>query len=56
VCPEVGAFKQVNGIAREGERETVIQAAAGISFSVVLTESGRGMSVPNLLLYSESWG
>jgi hypothetical protein len=50
VCPEVGAFKLVNGIVRDGEREKVVQATAGISFSIVLTESGKGMSVLALVL------
>jgi hypothetical protein len=44
VCTEVGAFKQVYGIGRDGEKERAVQVAAGISFSLVLTESGKGMS------------
>lgn len=36
----------VNGIStRDGDKEKVVQAAVGISFSIVLTESGKGMSV-----------
>lgn len=45
VCPEVGGFKMVNGIStRDGDKEKVVQAAVGISFSIVLTESGKVFS------------
>ncbi|KAI0741335.1 RCC1/BLIP-II [Daedaleopsis nitida] len=40
-CPEVQAFKLVNGPKLNGAKEKVVKAAAGITFSVVLTESGK---------------
>ena len=42
VCPEIQTFKQVNGPKLGGAKEKVVKAAAGITFSVVLTESGKG--------------
>ncbi|KAG6844806.1 hypothetical protein H0H87_003632 [Tephrocybe sp. NHM501043] len=41
VCPEVTSFKLVTGISHGGEKERVIKASAGVSFSLVLTESGK---------------
>ncbi|KAM5532222.1 hypothetical protein V8D89_014122 [Ganoderma adspersum] len=41
VCPEIQAFKLVNGPKLGGAKEKVVKAAAGITFSVVLTESGK---------------
>jgi len=32
-------------MTHDGERERVVQAAAGITFSIILTESGKGVSV-----------
>ncbi|KAI0640772.1 RCC1/BLIP-II [Trametes meyenii] len=40
-CPEISSFKQVNGPKLGGTKEKVVQAAAGVTFSVVLTESGK---------------
>ncbi|PIL24867.1 transcription factor [Ganoderma sinense ZZ0214-1] len=40
-CPEIQAFKLVNGPKLGGVKEKVVKAAAGITFSVVLTESGK---------------
>jgi alpha-tubulin suppressor-like RCC1 family protein len=40
VCPEVTSFKLVQGPLNGGN---VIKAAAGITFSIVLTDAGRGM-------------
>ena len=42
MCPEIQAFKLVNGPKLGGAKEKVVKAAAGITFSVVLTESGKG--------------
>lgn len=42
----------MSGITRDGEKEKVVQAAAGISFSLVLTESGKGTSVRNPCCFS----
>ncbi|TFK48358.1 RCC1/BLIP-II [Heliocybe sulcata] len=39
-CAEVSSFKLVNGPWKDAE-DRVIQAAAGITFSIVLTESGK---------------
>ena len=41
-CPEVSTFKVVNGVSWNGNKERVVKAAAGITFSILLTESGRG--------------
>jgi hypothetical protein len=35
----------VNGIMRDGEKENLIWATAGITFLLVLTESGKGLFV-----------
>ncbi|OJT07597.1 Protein RCC2 -like protein [Trametes pubescens] len=40
-CPQISTFKLVNGPKLGGVKEKVVQAAAGITFSVVLTESGK---------------
>ncbi|KAF8075359.1 regulator of chromosome condensation 1/beta-lactamase-inhibitor protein II [Lyophyllum atratum] len=44
VCPEVTSFKLVNGIVHNGEKEHVIKASAGVTFSLVLTASGKVFS------------
>ena len=36
-------FKLVDGIFYNGTKECVVKAGAGISFSVVLTETGKGI-------------
>ncbi|KAG5652910.1 hypothetical protein H0H81_003110 [Sphagnurus paluster] len=41
VCPEVTSFKRVTGFP---EGEHVVKAAAGVTFSIVLTESGKVFS------------
>ncbi|KAI0730901.1 RCC1/BLIP-II [Earliella scabrosa] len=40
-CPEIQSFKLVNGPKVGGVKEQVVKAAAGITFSVVLTKSGK---------------
>jgi alpha-tubulin suppressor-like RCC1 family protein len=41
VCPQVTTFKLVTGISHDGNKEKVVMASAGLTFSAVLTESGR---------------
>ncbi|KAI0766088.1 RCC1/BLIP-II [Trametes elegans] len=40
-CAEIPSYKLVNGPKLGGAKEKVVQAAAGVTFSVVLTESGK---------------
>ncbi|KAI0793742.1 RCC1/BLIP-II [Fomes fomentarius] len=40
-CPEIPSFRLVNGPKLNGAKEKVVTAAAGTTFSLVLTESGR---------------
>ncbi|TBU47473.1 RCC1/BLIP-II [Dichomitus squalens] len=40
-CPEIPSFRLVNGPKFSGQKEKVVKAAAGITFSLVLTESGK---------------
>lgn len=42
-CPEVPQFKAVN-VTHGGNKERVVQASAGISFSLVLTDAGKVFS------------
>lgn len=42
VCPEIPSFKLITGISHHGNKEKVVMASAGVTFSVVLTESGKG--------------
>ncbi|KAL9713342.1 hypothetical protein Ac2012v2_002949 [Leucoagaricus gongylophorus] len=42
-CPEVAHFKAVN-VTYDGSKEHVVQASAGISFSLVLTNTGKVFS------------
>jgi len=44
VCPTISSFKLVNGPSHGGTTEHVIKAAAGVTFSILLTESGRVFS------------
>ncbi|KAF9456066.1 regulator of chromosome condensation 1/beta-lactamase-inhibitor protein II [Collybia nuda] len=44
VCPEISSFKQINGFSHGGEKERAVKAAAGVTFSIVLTESGKVFS------------
>lgn len=39
---QVAGFKAVDGPNIDGERQRVVKAAAGLSFSVLLTEDGKG--------------
>lgn len=41
-CPQIPSFKLVNGPKVGGAKEDVVKAAAGVTFSVVLTASGKG--------------
>ncbi|KAI0825648.1 RCC1/BLIP-II [Irpex lacteus] len=41
VCPEIQKFKAIDPIEFEGTKEKVVQAAAGLTFTLVLTEGGR---------------
>ncbi|EEB96878.1 hypothetical protein MPER_03907, partial [Moniliophthora perniciosa FA553] len=38
---QVGGFKQISGLDIDGESEHAIMASAGISFSLILTRSGK---------------
>jgi alpha-tubulin suppressor-like RCC1 family protein len=42
VTPQVTVFKVIDGPYNDGERERVVKAAAGVTFSTVLTEDGKG--------------
>ncbi|KIM60123.1 hypothetical protein SCLCIDRAFT_16396 [Scleroderma citrinum Foug A] len=42
--PQILAFKTVDGPYLDGKRQRVVKAAAGITFSIVLTESGKVFS------------
>jgi hypothetical protein len=44
-CPEVSHFKAVN-ITHNRNKERIIQASAGITFSCVLTDTGKGLIDP----------
>jgi hypothetical protein len=39
---EISSFKLVDGPKSNGKKENVIKAAAGITFSIVLTDTGKG--------------
>ncbi|KAL0061730.1 hypothetical protein AAF712_011401 [Marasmius tenuissimus] len=41
VSAQVGSFKQVQGLTYEGEKEKAVMASCGVTFSIVLCESGR---------------
>ncbi|THG99799.1 hypothetical protein EW026_g2605 [Hermanssonia centrifuga] len=41
VCPEVTKFKLVSGPKSDGNKDKVIKAAAGLNFSLILTDTGR---------------
>jgi alpha-tubulin suppressor-like RCC1 family protein len=40
---EISSFKLVDGPKSNGKKENVIKAAVGISFSLVLTDTGKGV-------------
>jgi hypothetical protein len=42
VSPDVPAFKSVSVISKAGAKERVVMATAGITFSAVITDSGKG--------------
>lgn len=42
VTPQITAFKCIDGPYVDGERQRVVRAGAGITFSIVLTEGGKG--------------
>lgn len=44
VCPEVSSFRPIAGFSHNGSKEQAIKASAGITFSLVLTESGKVFS------------
>ncbi|KAF7317896.1 PHD-type domain-containing protein [Mycena kentingensis (nom. inval.)] len=46
-CPEVPTFRSVAVISKTGVNERVVQATAGLTFSAVITESGKG--APSIL-------
>jgi alpha-tubulin suppressor-like RCC1 family protein len=54
VAPQIPTFRAIDGPFVDGERQRVIKAAAGVTFSVVLTEDGKGAyastySIPSTL-------
>jgi len=42
VSPQIPVFQAMDALILDGERQRVIKAAVGITFSVVLTETGKG--------------
>ncbi|KAH9926935.1 RCC1/BLIP-II [Fomitopsis serialis] len=46
-CPEISAFKLVQGPKYGGVKENVVKAAAGITFSIVITASGKVFAFGN---------
>ncbi|KAH0836905.1 regulator of chromosome condensation 1/beta-lactamase-inhibitor protein II [Lanmaoa asiatica] len=44
VTPQITAFKSIDGPYVNGERQRVVKAGAGITFSIVLTEDGKVFS------------
>lgn len=42
VAPQIPTFRLIDGPFVDGERQRVVKAAAGITFSVVLTDDGKG--------------
>ncbi|KAF7964752.1 hypothetical protein HWV62_3270 [Athelia sp. TMB] len=44
VCPEVSSFKLIDGLSLDDITEHVIKVAAGVTFSIFLTESGKVFS------------
>ncbi|KIJ65345.1 hypothetical protein HYDPIDRAFT_88099 [Hydnomerulius pinastri MD-312] len=44
VTPQITAFKQIDGPFIDGERRRIVKAAAGVTFSIVLTEDGKVFS------------
>jgi hypothetical protein len=43
-CPEISDFQSVS-VIHGGKKEHVVKASAGVTFSIVLTESGKGHSL-----------
>lgn len=44
ICPEISEFQSVS-VTHGGKKEHVIKASAGVTFSIILTESGKGHSL-----------
>ena len=44
ICPEISEFQPVS-VTHGGKKEQVVKASAGVTFSIVLTESGKGHSL-----------
>jgi hypothetical protein len=53
ICPEISEFQSVS-VTHGGKKEHVIKASAGVTFSVILTESGKGQSLCLSHLYKQS--
>jgi len=49
ICPEISEFQPVS-VTHGGKKERVVKASAGITFSIVLSESGKGHSLCPFLL------
>ena len=41
ICPEISEFQSVS-VTHGGKKELVVKASAGVTFSIILTESGKG--------------
>lgn len=56
ICPEISEFQPVS-VTHGGKKERVIKASAGITFSIVLSESGKGHSLCpfHLCKVSHNW-
>ncbi|KAG6867701.1 hypothetical protein C0993_012151 [Termitomyces sp. T159_Od127] len=44
VCPEVTSFRLITGVGNGGDKERIVKASAGATFSLVLTDSGKVFS------------
>lgn len=44
ICPEISEFQSVS-VTHGGKKEHVVKASAGITFSIFLTQSGKGHSL-----------
>ncbi|KAI6112530.1 regulator of chromosome condensation 1/beta-lactamase-inhibitor protein II [Pisolithus sp. B1] len=45
ISPQIPTFKAIDGPYVDGERQRVVKAAAGITFSILLTDGGKGDSL-----------
>ena len=50
ICPEISEFQSVS-VTHGGKKEHVVKASAGVTFSIILTESGKGHSLCLTHLY-----